>query len=104
MTKILFIIIGIIAGAFILWGVIFYASNVDVSQNQPQEVGNKNTQESNACKKTGCSQELCSDKDVTSACEYKPEYACYRDAVCERQPTGECEFTKTKDLQECLKK
>ncbi|MFQ5751274.1 MAG: hypothetical protein ACE5HI_04690 [bacterium] len=56
------------------------------------------------CRPTGCSGEICADKDmpVFSICLWKPEYACYRDAKCERQPDGECGWTKTLDLLSCL--
>jgi hypothetical protein len=54
------------------------------------------------CMKTGCSGTVCADEDRVSTCEYKPEYACYRDAVCERQAEGECGWTQTPELEACL--
>jgi hypothetical protein len=41
--------------------------------------------------------------DLATTCEFKPEYACYRTARCERQPSGVCAFTQTPELQACLK-
>src|SRR5688572_4202660 len=38
-----------------------------------------------ACRRTGCSGQVCSDQDVVTTCEWKPEYACYDKAPCERQ-------------------
>ncbi len=57
---------------------------------------------SGGCKITGCSGQICSDQDVTTTCEVKPEYACYKTAKCERQPDGQCGWTPTDQLVQCL--
>src|SRR6266850_739089 len=54
------------------------------------------------CMKTGCSGAVCSDHDVITTCEWRPEYACYQKATCERQPDGNCGFTRTRELTSCL--
>lgn len=54
------------------------------------------------CMKTGCSGTVCSDEDVVTTCEWREEYACYQSAVCERQPSGECGWTPSAELQACL--
>ena len=54
------------------------------------------------CIKTGCSSQVCSDRDVITTCEFRPEYACYQKAICERQRNGECGFTQTAELTACL--
>ena len=56
------------------------------------------------CIKTGCSGTVCAEpgKDVVTTCEFKPEYACYRDAACERQGDGSCGWTQTPALTDCL--
>jgi hypothetical protein len=54
------------------------------------------------CMKTGCSGQICSDHEVITTCEYRTEYECYKKATCERQANGECGFTKTKELADCL--
>jgi hypothetical protein len=54
------------------------------------------------CKPTGCSGTVCSDQDVVTTCEFKPEYACYRDATCTRQTDGQCGWTTTPELEACL--
>jgi hypothetical protein len=57
----------------------------------------------NACFRGGCSGEVCSDRDgVISACIFKPEFACYAKATCERQPQGTCGFTPSPELSACL--
>lgn len=56
------------------------------------------------CKKTGCSNQVCSDQDVMTTCEYKPEYDCLKKATCERQKNGNCGFTQTPELLACLKR
>jgi hypothetical protein len=59
---------------------------------------------SSACKKTGCSGELCSDQDLVSDCVFSATYACYATATCERQADGQCGFTQTPALAQCLAK
>lgn len=56
------------------------------------------------CVKSGCSGTVCVEegKEMVTTCEFKPEYACYGDAVCERQPGGACGFTQTPALSACL--
>lgn len=54
------------------------------------------------CRKTGCSSHICSDSDVVSTCEFRPEYACYRTATCTRQSDGQCGWVQTPELQKCL--
>jgi len=54
------------------------------------------------CMKTGCSGQICSDHEVITTCEYRTEYECYKKATCERQVNGECGFTKTRELTDCL--
>lgn len=56
------------------------------------------------CVRGGCSGELCVEKGTESAtaCQWKPQYICYRQAICERQPTGRCEWKNDKQLKECL--
>ncbi|HMO78084.1 MAG TPA: hypothetical protein PKD95_02715 [Candidatus Paceibacterota bacterium] len=55
----------------------------------------------------GCSGQLCGDasiKDVATTCEWREEYACYGPPVsaCERQVTGQCGWTQTEELKQCL--
>lgn len=51
----------------------------------------------------GCSQTICSDEPgAVSTCEYRPEYACYNTAVCEKQASGKCGWTETEELIACL--
>jgi hypothetical protein len=56
----------------------------------------------NPCRPTGCSNQICSDEDVMTTCEYRAEYSCYRTAVCERQTGGECGWTMTQELKSCI--
>jgi hypothetical protein len=51
----------------------------------------------------GCSSQICSDQEgVISTCDFRPAYACYRTATCERQSNGTCAWTKTPALTACL--
>jgi hypothetical protein len=54
------------------------------------------------CRRTGCSGQVCAESDIMTTCEFRPEYACYRDAVCERQADGSCGWTMSPALRACL--
>jgi len=55
------------------------------------------------CYVGGCSGEICSDEEgASSTCIWSPEFACYKDATCERQASGKCGWTETKALEKCL--
>ena len=58
----------------------------------------------NDCIKTGCSGTVCAEpgNDVMTTCEFKPEYACYQKASCERQADGKCGWSQTDELKACL--
>ena len=60
----------------------------------------------NGCAIAGCSQHLCVSGEEASAimttCEYKSEYACYKEASCEKQADGKCGWTQTPELKRCL--
>lgn len=56
------------------------------------------------CIKTGCSGQVCSDEEVVTTCEFRPEYECYQKARCERQSNGQCGFTETPELRRCLRR
>jgi hypothetical protein len=56
------------------------------------------------CVKGGCSGQLCEEEGAggMTTCEFRAEYACYREATCERQPDGACGWTPTDTLTACL--
>jgi hypothetical protein len=55
------------------------------------------------CYVGGCSGQICSENEgVISTCEWRDEYACYRDATCEVQADGACGWTETHELAACL--
>lgn len=61
---------------------------------------------SGGCKVAGCSGQLCVDGkegDIITTCEFRAEYACYRNARCERQSDGKCDWTPTGELISCLR-
>jgi hypothetical protein len=58
-----------------------------------------------SCVVGGCSGQLCVDSsqgDVVSTCEWRDSYACYQGATCERQQNGQCGWTATPTLTQCL--
>lgn len=58
------------------------------------------------CVRAGCSDHLCVEEgiDIASTCEWRPAYQCYQQATCERQQNGQCGFTPTHELVECLER
>jgi hypothetical protein len=56
------------------------------------------------CEVGGCSSHVCHEAGdlVFTTCEWRPEYACYREATCERQANGGCGWTQDDDLTACL--
>jgi len=58
------------------------------------------------CMVGGCSGQLCGDvtemEGLVSTCEFRAEYACYKQSRCERQASGKCAWTQTKELMACL--
>ena len=55
-----------------------------------------------ACVAGGCSGQVCADHAVITTCEFRPEYACYHAATCERQADGACGWTETPSLTSCI--
>ena len=66
--------------------------------------GGSSDNQNKPCFKTGCSRQVCSDEEVVTTCEYRPEYDCYKTARCERQANGKCGFTDTPELRRCLRR
>ena len=70
--------------------------------NEPDGLGIS----ANGCAVAGCSGQLCVSADeagsVVTTCEFKAEYACYREAQCEPQADGKCGWTETAELKRCL--
>ena len=55
------------------------------------------------CVAGGCSSTICSDEEgVMSTCEWRAEYACYKEAECKRQADGACGWTQSETLTTCL--
>jgi len=58
------------------------------------------------CYTGGCSGQICGDKsvqDIMTTCEWKEEYACYKEkTTCEVQSDGECGWTDSPEFQMCL--
>jgi hypothetical protein len=71
--------------------------------NAYRNVKNIASEPAGECFVGGCSGQVCSDNEgVITTCEFRPEYACYQDATCERQASGQCGWTQTSELQACL--
>ena len=58
------------------------------------------------CKVTGCSGQVCAEaeeaEEIVTDCELRAEYACYKNARCERQSSRECGWTQDETLIKCL--
>ena len=63
----------------------------------------QNPKATGGCLITGCSGQVCADKEVVTTCDFQPQYACYKQySRCERQGNGQCGWTQTKELVQCL--
>ena len=62
--------------------------------------------QANGCAVGGCSGQLCISADeaggMITTCEYRAEYACYKEASCEPQANGKCGWSQTTELKRCL--
>lgn len=60
----------------------------------------------NGCAVAGCSSQLCVSADeastIITTCEFREEYACYKDATCEPQADRTCGWTQSVELKKCL--
>ena len=73
------------------------SSNTGVTSSTAQVPGK------GKCSVGGCSGEICSDTPgIVSNCIYRPLYACYKTAGCERQRSGDCGWTQSTALLACL--
>lgn len=56
------------------------------------------------CVRGGCSGQICEEAGTgtITTCEYSAVYGCYQQAECTEQLSGECGFTQTPALQQCL--
>ncbi len=55
------------------------------------------------CVITGCSGQVCAEGEVATTCEFRSEYACYKQySRCERQTDGQCGWTNVPELSRCL--
>jgi len=98
MTRIIFLA----CCTLILIFVIFIAAIAKSGKIKEEKSNSANTEK---CVVSGCNGEICQGKDeepVLTPCLYKPEYDCYKKAICEIQKDGSCGWTKTKEYQECI--
>lgn len=56
------------------------------------------------CVVGGCSSQLCGEAgdDLVSDCSWTQKYSCYQTATCERQADGQCGWTETPALLQCI--
>lgn len=76
------------------------------SARDQQPGGDDRSQQDNGCAVAGCSAQLCVSAaeaaDIVTTCEYRAEYACYKEAACEPQADGKCGWTLSADAVVCL--
>ena len=79
---------------------------VEEIAQQPEESTSTDAMQANGCAIAGCSGQLCVSADeastIVTTCEYRSEYACYKEASCETQADGKCGWTQSDDLKKCL--
>jgi hypothetical protein len=86
-----------------------FVNDVTSAMPVPPETSNEQTPiQANGCAVSGCSGQLCISAEEAAAgggvstCEFRAEYACYQEAVCEPQANGKCGWTQTSQLKQCL--
>jgi hypothetical protein len=84
---------------------------VDCFRDDPSCVGgcfsecvNTEPPEPSDCVVSGCSGEICADEYMNSTCIWREEYACYREATCERSADGVCGWRRTEELAACIER
>jgi hypothetical protein len=57
------------------------------------------------CALYGCNEEICANSgtNINTVCVYKPEYECYKTALCQQGYTGECGWMLTPEVDACIK-
>lgn len=55
-----------------------------------------------ACIRTGCSGQICADREVMTTCEFRDEYSCYQNATCARQANGQCGWSQNHTVTSCI--
>lgn len=77
-----------------------------VNEKQSISYGEGTGISANGCAVAGCSGQLCVSveeaESIVTTCEFRPEYACYREAHCGPQADGKCGWTETPELRRCL--
>lgn len=100
------ILLAALAAAFMLSFTIFATYNsflsTSLTKKQIPPRLEKISGEFGKCKISGCNNEICSEKEMSSICLYSDKYACYKTAVCEVQEDGECGWTFDENLVSCL--
>ena len=57
---------------------------------------------SGGCVITGCNDQLCSDRLITTDCQPTAQDGCFASAICEPGDTGSCRWRPTDELHACL--
>lgn len=82
------------------------APEPEVASPQPESAqAAKQMSKDQACKRAGCSRELCVSvgSEITkSPCIWQAYFACYDGAECTLQPDGRCGWTDTDELRQCI--
>ncbi len=81
-------------------------------QDNPEEVKDNSSETEkttrapgayDGCVISGCSGQVCGEKEHITTCEYSPEYACYQqEGICERNNQGTCSWRDTSALNSCI--
>ncbi|NLE49004.1 MAG: hypothetical protein GX614_11440 [Sandaracinaceae bacterium] len=77
----------------------------EAAPDEGARAGSGLSHDRSGCAPAGCSGQICAEAgaEIMTTCEFRPEYACYQKATCERQPSGACGWTETDELRECLR-
>jgi len=78
-------------------------------QTEPRPVATPKTDPKTkmGCRRAGCSGQLCIDsskENPITTCEYREEYRCLDNAVCEKQKNGSCGWSYTPEYTACIQR
>lgn len=99
------VLASLVVGALLcvaIWAVARSTKSPSVPVSSTEERPQPDAREVPPCRITGCSGQVCSDEEVITTCEYRPEYACYKTAVCEPARDGVCGWRMDEELKDCL--
>lgn len=75
----------------------------EIEANENVDGGIVSERVSGGCVITGCNDQICSDRRVSTACVSSAQNACFaQEGICERSASGSCSWKSSDELNQCL--